>query len=148
MKLCGTGIIFGSTCYYHNAKLVLILCHLFCILGLMNYDPRFFRCSYFYPFCRMPDLFSGQMRCLLMQLSSICVLHSQKMEFHLFQRFLSFLFPYFLLCCQTSRRIWRCRLRYVLHIGIIGFFRCFMLNHVINTLESFSECEIVFVYFM
>jgi hypothetical protein len=37
--------------------------------------------------------------------SSIYVLHSQKTESHLFQRFLSFLFPYFLLCCQTSRHI-------------------------------------------
>lgn len=77
----------------------------FYVLGLMSYDPRFFHCSYFYPFCRMQDLFSGQMRCLLMLLSSICVLLSQKTESHLFQRFLSFLFPYFLLCCQTSRRI-------------------------------------------
>lgn len=112
------GNIFAVTYYYYNAKLVHILCLLFHILGLMSYDPRFFHCSYFYPFCRMQDLFSGQMRCLLMLLSSIYVLHCQKMESHLFQRFLSFPFPYFLLYCQISRHIWRCRLRYVLHLLI------------------------------
>lgn len=140
------GSVLGTAFGYHNAKLVHILCLLFYILGLMSYDPRFFHCSYFYPFCRMQDLFSGQMRCLLMLLNSTCVLHSQKMESHLFQRFLSFLFPYFLLCCQTSRHIWRCKLRYVLHLGIVEYFICFMLNQIINTLESFTECEIIFVY--
>lgn len=105
MKLYVSGNIFGTTCYYYNANLVHILCLLFYILGLMNSDPRFFHCSYFYPFCRMQDLFSGQMRCLLMLLSSIFVLHSQKMESLLFQRFSSFLFLYFLLCCQISKHI-------------------------------------------
>lgn len=142
-KIVVPGNIFGTTFYYHNAKYVHILCLLFYILGLMSYDPRFFHCSYFYPFCRMQDLFSGQMRCLLMLLSSIFVLHSQKMESHLFQRFLSFLFPYFSLCCQTSRRIWRCKLRYVLHCWVFHLFH--VLNRIIHPLENFSESEIIFV---
>lgn len=122
----------GSVRYYHNHDFVYILCFVFHLSGLMSYGPRFFHCSCFCPFCRMQDLFSGQMRCLLMLSSSIYVLHSQKTESHLFQRFLSFLFPYFLLCCQTSRHIWRCKLRYVLHLDIkfegYSYFLCFMLH--------------------
>lgn len=97
------GNVLGTTYYYHNVNSSIHYAFFFYILGLMSYDPRFFHCSYFYPFCRMQDLFSGQMRCLLMLLSSICVLHSQKMESLLCQRFLNFPFPYFLLCYQTSR---------------------------------------------
>lgn len=125
-----------TTYYYHNVNLSIHYAFFFYILGLMSYDPRFFHCSYFCPFCRMQDLFSGQMRCLLMLLSSISVLHSQKMESHQCQRFLSFLFPYFLHCCQISRHTWRCKLRYVLHQGIVAF--CFMFSQIINTQESFS----------
>lgn len=75
------------------------------ILDLMNCDQRFFHCSCFCPFCKMQDLSSGQMRCLLMLLSSTFVLHCRKMESHQFQKFLNFHFPYFLPSSQTLRLI-------------------------------------------